>query len=113
MIPLSPQCPQEAQRGKFQTKDECLPNQFLHPHNTLTTLLDITPEIEKSINPKFIRNVTINAPNPHQSPLLLHMQHQSTRVISLLMRLSHVRILPHITFHTQKRNSVWSLSKLR
>ena len=75
---------------RFQTEEKCFLNQFLCPDKWSTTLLNIThwtPNAEKTKVHTAYAMSQCNNKLSIVSPLLLHMQHLSTRVIPLSMRL--------------------------
>ena len=89
---------------KFQTFEECFPNQFIQPASKSITLLGRTQETPKDLRAKLHNRKT--SPQCRSkwstlSPLHLHRQHQSIIVQPLFLKWSVVRTLTNAAVPTK------------
>ena len=88
--------------ARFQTSEECFPNQFLHPakatrnHQIYSKNRKIKLQISLATWQSNKRWSTV-------SPLHLHIQHHPIVTIPRRLRLSQVIILPQATIQTKKQ----------
>lgn len=92
---------------RFQTCEDCLPNQFHHWNKRSVTILGNThesPKVQKTQLHNLNAKLQCSKRCSTISPLQRHMQYHPTKVCPLLMRLSEVRIFPHSTVPSKKEN---------
>ncbi len=94
---------------RFQTEEQCFPNQFRQANKRSTTLADIThwtPKVRKTYCHKLAAIGQCNNKWPIVSPFPWHIQHHSAMTYPHLIRLSLVRILPRAAVQT-KNKTLW------